>query len=305
MTSPKRDPDIQAINDRDKASLETKVTAKDLVPILAEVLKSRGSIVKLIQTLRTQGKVDDTAFLSMLENINSEDEVKTLSFCIFDDLRPEEGNRVEKTFRDESELRTILNDLWNGIPKEHASWSPYRFFHEVSMNEVLRDLLRENYYVRNRYEKYYVLAFAINHTRFHIWSKDCDAELIKWRDDDKFDVIANNYEADHAVNPVIKMLNLMGGVGIVADGVYAQEDVEDDGEFDAQDEVAESEARAIDRNYADPSFPELDARLNLNSELPWSVKQPSQRNISASFGLGERAKELLRQRKDRLETKED
>lgn len=39
-------------------------------------------------------------------------------------------------------------------------------------------LLTNKFAVINRVEKYYVITFAINGTRFEIYSKDCDKELI-------------------------------------------------------------------------------------------------------------------------------
>ena len=58
-----------------------------------------------------------------------------------------------------------------------------------------------------RFNKYYVICFAINYTRFEVFSKDCDKKLIKWRDDDQNDPIKGIIRDDnYNENPVISML---------------------------------------------------------------------------------------------------
>jgi len=47
-------------------------------------------------------------------------------------------------------------------------------------DEVTRDLLDNGYHVINAFEKYYVIANAIDYAQFTIYSKDCTPELINW-----------------------------------------------------------------------------------------------------------------------------
>jgi hypothetical protein len=76
-------------------------------------------------------------------------------------------------------------------------------------NHIVDKLLDKHYFVKNRYNKYYVIAFAINYTRFEVYSKDCDKELIEWRDealsvDDPIKGVITN--PDYNENPVITFL---------------------------------------------------------------------------------------------------
>lgn len=48
---------------------------------------------------------------------------------------------------------------------------------------IANELIDNHYYVINRYEKYYVIAFAINFSRFEVFSKDHNKELISWNKD--------------------------------------------------------------------------------------------------------------------------
>lgn len=68
-------------------------------------------------------------------------------------------------------------------------------------------LQNNRYIVSNRVEKYYVMAFALDYTRFEVFSKDCDKQLIKWRDDDNDDKIVGFITDDeYNENPVIKLM---------------------------------------------------------------------------------------------------
>lgn len=101
-----------------------------------------------------------------------------------------------------------MEKLWDKfISGEYCDHSGYFFENESRESDiatVMDSLLGDKYYVRNRYQKYYVIAFAIDYTRFHIWSKDYDAELIEWSQKGE---IVDNYDPDHAVNPVVKIMN--------------------------------------------------------------------------------------------------
>lgn len=60
-------------------------------------------------------------------------------------------------------------------PRMWADDPPY-----YDNNDITKDLMNDGYYVWNRYQKYYVIAFAIDYTRFEFYSKDVDKRVIEW-----------------------------------------------------------------------------------------------------------------------------
>lgn len=75
---------------------------------------------------------------------------------------------------------------------------------EDDIDSITDALLSDGYYVLNRYEKYYVVAFALNYTRFEVFSKDCDKELITWPEDGP--IVGVISDPDYNESPVIKLL---------------------------------------------------------------------------------------------------
>lgn len=72
---------------------------------------------------------------------------------------------------------------------------------------IANDLFQDGYYVYNRYNKYYVVAYALNYTKFEVYSKDCDKKLIKWRvDDDNDQVKGIIVDPNYNENPVITFM---------------------------------------------------------------------------------------------------
>ena len=133
----------------------------------------------------------------------------TLSFCIFDDLSPcFSPITVEYKKDDPNGLSTAIDLITKPfIEGKLQDDSSYYFKMDYSKDEVLSVLQRKNYYVLNRYEKFYVIAFAINYTKFEIFSKDCDKKLIKWRSDDANDKITGIIDnKNYNENPVVTLL---------------------------------------------------------------------------------------------------
>lgn len=129
-----------------------------------------------------------------------------LSFTYLNDLRPSFGPK-HWTIKGEPTYDNILNFLKKieGIFKTYVNWYGVTSFDVFG---VASDLSREGYYVWNRYEKYYVIAFAINYKRFNVYSRDYDAELITWRDNDYCDeIVDDDSDEDYNVNPVVKLLS--------------------------------------------------------------------------------------------------
>lgn len=62
------------------------------------------------------------------------------------------------------------------------------YAHPELVDEVCDVLKNDSYYVINRLNKYYVVAFAINYARFRIWSKDCQVDIIDWEEMDRMNI---------------------------------------------------------------------------------------------------------------------
>lgn len=137
----------------------------------------------------------------------------TVSFCILNDLCPAYGP-VHKSFDVSTgdNLMEITNAVTDILTQfKNQGYDPsgyyYQYINNNEIREIAADLLNDGYYVWNRFEKYYVIAFALNYTRFEVFSKDYDKELIKWRDNDENDVMKGKIEDDdYNENPVITLM---------------------------------------------------------------------------------------------------
>lgn len=85
---------------------------------------------------------------------------------------------------------------------------------------IAKQLLENKYFVRNRLEKYYVVAFALDYATFYVYSKDYDPKVIDWRerDHDSIDGTIKNGElvgpvltGDDNINPVIALMTAISG----------------------------------------------------------------------------------------------
>ena len=137
----------------------------------------------------------------------------TLTFCMYDDLHPC-NNRVTVTFdkNNKLSLSDAVDKIVDPYLKGEITDASSYYFKDVrgnpktfDKNEVLESLQKNGYYVLNRFEKFYVIAFAIDFVRFEIFSKDCEKQLIDWGSDNGkiVNVIDNeNYNE----NPVVTLL---------------------------------------------------------------------------------------------------
>lgn len=75
-------------------------------------------------------------------------------------------------------------------------------------NKIASTLIEDGYYVINRWQKYYVIAFALDYTRFEVYSKDCDKKLIDWETPEQTNAVIKGIitDEDYNVNPVIKLI---------------------------------------------------------------------------------------------------
>nr|AEX62245.1 hypothetical protein mv_L40 [Moumouvirus Monve] len=110
---------------------------------------------------------------------------QTLSFSIYDDLIPVVG--FEKKFNNICEVGNILKNIWNIFLSGRCSDRTGYFFDKKTMKKdikyILGELKNKNYCTFNGFEKYYVVAFSLNYTKFYIWSKDCSPVIIGWSQD--------------------------------------------------------------------------------------------------------------------------
>lgn len=77
-------------------------------------------------------------------------------------------------------------------------------------DDVIDNLITNGYSVWNRFNKYYVIAWAVDHTRFEVYSKDCDKMLIQWGEGKNDGEIKGMIEdEDYNENPVITMMKAL------------------------------------------------------------------------------------------------
>lgn len=75
------------------------------------------------------------------------------------------------------------------LSDEEDDPSYYFFSSYFDAKEIVNCLLEDKYFCWNNFQKYYVIAFAIDYNRFAVFSKDCKTRLVKWRPNDKNDPI--------------------------------------------------------------------------------------------------------------------
>lgn len=153
-----------------------------------------------------------------------------LSFLILDDLSTSNGYGPVHTVMNNLEYNTLETSLkkiaspffkyianikrdpeyyWYKSPSSDEISDPtgYYFEQDYDVSEVIQNLISNQYYCWNRYQKYYVIAFAIDYVRFSVFSKDCDKMIIKWREDDQNDkIIPYDFDNNYNENPVISLM---------------------------------------------------------------------------------------------------
>jgi hypothetical protein len=86
-------------------------------------------------------------------------------------------------------LETVTKILSNLTKTNDPSNYYWEMIDEIEIEKITKNLMFQNYYVINRFERYFVIAFALNFTRFEIFSKDCDKRLITWQSNEEKDLI--------------------------------------------------------------------------------------------------------------------
>jgi len=142
----------------------------------------------------------------------------TISICILDDLKAYYGPHhlyFTKGLHSKRKLKRKILALIRPFKKKYkedcSEYFDDAFFEKEDeyVTNIVQSLIEKKYYVFNRYNKYYVIAFAIDFVRFEVFSKDCDKELIKWRHDDANDPIVGIIsDPNYNENPVVKFIRL-------------------------------------------------------------------------------------------------
>lgn len=130
----------------------------------------------------------------------------TISFVILDDLRDMVPTVTSEIDGSNASIRAFVESC---LPKIDKCTNMAAIV-QTDMNMIVTELMTQKYSVYNRVEKYYVIAFAINWTRFEVFSKDCDKELIKWRAEDQNDpVVYQITDTTYNESPVIKLMHAL------------------------------------------------------------------------------------------------
>lgn len=121
------------------------------------------------------------------------------------DLFNDENPDPTYFFREVQSLDQVYNHL--GILVSKSTQINTLRDRPAQIDGIIEKLLNNRYYVINRINKHNVIAFALNYTRFEVYSKDCDKELITWRDDNANDLIIRQiHDPNYNENPVIRFM---------------------------------------------------------------------------------------------------
>lgn len=139
-----------------------------------------------------------------------------LSFGITDDLKFAYGP-VHFEFESWDQLANVVDKVIDGLKckSKCREWcegccgDPSGYFvaeyYKAYRSDIIAGLIENKYWVWNRFEKYYVIAFAIDYTRFEIFSRDCSKKVIEWGEGEgplKGIITNENYNE----NPIITLL---------------------------------------------------------------------------------------------------
>lgn len=140
--------------------------------------------------------------------------MSTLSFCILDDLEFAYGP-VHYSLQNTCLTTRVKEIIYLFENKtDCAGYFDEEFFRNSDeyIDCIVESLELQNYFVKNRYNKYYVIAFSLDYTRFDVFSKDFDKTLIKWREDNENDpitgIITNENYNENPVTTLVKRLGL-------------------------------------------------------------------------------------------------
>ena len=147
-----------------------------------------------------------------------------VSMSILDDLEHFDNFPKHMIVDKLDDLFSIIQELVKSYEKYGKDLDPVGMFDKSGVGseyyendnfikDVCSGLIDDHYYVINRVNKYYVIAFAINYTKFEIYSKDKDKEFIDWKyspsSDEVIKIGGIIDDPEYNENPVIKLLQAL------------------------------------------------------------------------------------------------
>ncbi len=191
---------------------------------IEERAKTRAYYMRLNGSTAT----DDENYFAALEIERRIARTYTLSYIYLNDLSHVGSSPYNYSFTASNDVEKlekitlIINAIYNHVSSDDSKRyagiinsdieTPEHFTSNMAkyLDEIPEQLCRDGYWVWNRFEKYYVVAFSLNFTRFEVYSKDCNKELIKLRDNDEHDPIAGWItDPDYNESPIVRMLQCL------------------------------------------------------------------------------------------------
>ena len=107
----------------------------------------------------------------------------TVSFVCIDDFKYGPEVNIEIADLNRENLLTAVKNICERIDEISKAY----YFNELVktrseeiFNDIVDSLIDHGHYVLNQFDKYYVVAFAVDYKRFIIYSRGYDKKLIKW-----------------------------------------------------------------------------------------------------------------------------
>lgn len=138
-----------------------------------------------------------------------------VSFGVLDDCTWKDRQVNGPFHREITDLKhlpkTLREMIHDAIQQRYGdAWDSDDELCDIDEEYVAEKLIENSYFVYNRVNKYYVVAFALNYTRFEIYSKDSDKQLIDWCVDNEkaknAKIVHQIEDPDYNENPVIQIL---------------------------------------------------------------------------------------------------
>lgn len=137
-----------------------------------------------------------------------------VSFGILDDCRWKDraaNGPFHREISDRNDLaKTVREMIDYAIQQRYGDSDDDDELCDIVEQHIADELNKYGYLVYNRVNKYYVVAFALDYTRFEIYSKDCDKQLIDWCVDNEkaknAKIVHQIEDPDYNENPVIQIL---------------------------------------------------------------------------------------------------
>lgn len=188
------------------------------IEILKNVNINISKIPKLFDAMKVISKPQE---IVMSDKEDTKSEKVMISYVMLDDLQYMEDCILTDGKPFSKEILRTYDNIYNFIMsiadkyiKYESEYDAAHFFKsnyygnitDSDIADITNTLLEEGYYVRNRLEKYYVVAFSINFSRFEVYSKDCDKEVIDWGVTNQGPIVGRITNPDYNENPVLTLM---------------------------------------------------------------------------------------------------